>query len=372
MYADIPTLQEFKSLVQARADFCVSIYVPTTPQTQHIGAARIALGNLVKDAMKQIEKAPSEKKRRNAVAEHFTDLLEDEQFWKVQANSLAVLVTADTIRTYRLPNALQPVVEVSDRFHLKPLLRAITFPHHAFILALAENGSRLIESYADMPAVEIDVKDMPKDAGSATNRASVNDRSASGRIQGSEGQKVLLRQYARQIDAAIRPLLAGRHEPLILAAAEPLMSIFRSVCTYPGLVAMPIETSPGELTALQLADATRPILDIVYAGEVAAFHSLFEMRSSQGRATADISQAARAATFGAIETLLVDIDGVVHGNVDETTGAVVFSDDQGAASYGIIDEIAGRALISGANVMGVRSEDIPGGGALAAVLRYAF
>jgi hypothetical protein len=371
LHVDIPTLPEFKTLVRMRADACVSIYMPTTPQTQHVGAAKIAFGNLGKEALRQLDAARLEKRRRNAVAEHLDDLAADDGFWTLQANSLAVLVNADAIRTYRLPSHLHPMVQVSDRFHLKPLLRAVTFRQHAFVLALAERGPRLIEIFSDLPAAVVDIKDMPKDAGSATGRASVNDRSPSGRIQGSEGQKVLLKQYARQIDAAIRPVLSGRDEPLILAATEPLLSIYCSVSVYPGLVAKGIATSPGEMTPAQLADAARPILDDVHSREIDIFSSLFETRSGQGRATADIAQAARAATFGAIEMLLVDIDSVVPGTIDEASGEITFTTDESAATYGVIDEIAGRALTSGARVLGVRTTDIPGGGSLAAVLRYA-
>jgi hypothetical protein len=39
-----------------------------------------------------------------------------------------------------------------------------------------------------------------------------------------EGQKVLLRQFARNIDKALRPLLTGSGIPLVLATAEPLAS----------------------------------------------------------------------------------------------------------------------------------------------------
>ena len=39
-------------------------------------------------------------------------------------------------------------------------------------------------------------------------------------------------------------------------------------------------------------------------------------------------------------------------------------------TYGIVDEIAARALLSGASVLGVRKEDIPGGASLAAILRF--
>jgi hypothetical protein len=38
----------------------------------------------------------------------------------------------------------------------------------------------------------------------------------------------------------------------------------------------------------------------------------------------------------------------------------------------VTDEIACRALLTGARVMSVRANDIPNGAPLAAVLRYAF
>ena len=338
---------------------------------QHVGAARIELGNLGKEALQQLDTAGFDKRRRAALAEQLDDLAADDEFWRVQANSLAILLTPDTMRTYRLPDRLHDMVMVSDRFHLKPLLRAITFPNHAFVLALAEIDPRLIEVFAELPAKEVHIKELPKDAGSATGRASVNDRSPSGRIQGSEGQKVLLRQYARKIDALLRPIFAGRDEPLILAATEPLLSIWRSVCTFPGLAVDGVVTSPGELTPAQLADAARPILDQLYSKKIAAFRAVFEAQTGNDKATTDMARAARAATFGAIDTLLVDIDEVVPGTIDEADGSINFANLPSAATYGVIDEIAGRALVSGATVLGVRKADIPGEALLAATLRYA-
>ncbi|MDP3897402.1 MAG: hypothetical protein Q8Q62_12075, partial [Mesorhizobium sp.] len=202
-------------------------------------------------------------------------------------------------------------------------------------------------------------------------KSTLNDRSASGRIHGAEGQNVRFRQYARKVDAALRPVLAGLDTPLILAATGRLASVFRSVNSYPNLLPGGIEDSPDRITDADLAAATRPVLDAAYAAEIDKAKALFEARASDGRATTDLSDAARAATFGAIDTLLVNIDTVVHGSIDEVTGEVRFADGADATSYGIVDEIAGRALAHGARVMGVRKADLPGEGELAAILRYA-
>lgn len=371
LHVDIPTRSEFRALNETRADACVSIYLRTTVLTQASDASRIELGNLVKQAGEQLEAQNFDKRRLALLTEHFEELADDEEFWRLQANSLALLATPDRLRSYRLANALSPMVQVSDRFHLKPLLRAITFPHSAYVLALSENAARLVEIHAEMPPVTVKVDGLPKDAASSVGKSTLNDRGASGRIQGSEGQNVRFRQYARQVDAALRPILSGRETPLILAATGRLASVYRTVNSYPHLLPDGIEDSPDRIADDALADAARPALDAAHEAELSELRSLYEARAGDGRATSDLSDAARAATYGAVETLLVDIDSVVPGTVDEETGKISFAETADATNYGVVDEIAGRALASGARVIGVRKPDLPGSGELAAILRYA-
>lgn len=127
---------------------------------------------------------------------------------------------------------------MSDRFHLRPLLRTLTFSHVAFVLALA---------------------------------------------QGSEGQKVRMRQYARQIDQALRPLLNGLDVPLILAAANPIDSMFRSLNTYPLLLEQEISGNPEGLADAELAASARTVLDDFYATQLREVHELYEQRCAEGR-----------------------------------------------------------------------------------------
>lgn len=371
LYVDVPTQPEFKKLNSVRADFCVSIYLTTTPLSQNIDASRIELGNLAKQAHAQLEAAGADKRRLADLMEYFDDLADDDEFWRLQANSLAVLATPDGVRTFRLANALSPMVQVSDRFHLKPLLRAITFPHSAFVLALSENAVRLVEVFSELPPVTVKVDGLPKDAASAAGKSTLNDRSHSRRVHGSEGQNVRLRQYARQVDSAVRAVLAGRDTPLILAATGRMASVFQSVCNYPNLLSDRIDDSPDRISDAELADAARPILDAFYRNEISELQGLYKARAEQGRATSELSDAARAATYGAIEAMLVDIDSVLPGSLDEVTGELTLADSSDATSYEVVDEIAGRALTSGAKVLGVRKDDLPEKGELAAILRYA-
>ncbi|MBV9602188.1 MAG: hypothetical protein JOZ87_35775 [Chloroflexi bacterium] len=371
LYLDIPTLDQFKSLAQVRADACVSLYVPTTPLSQETQASRIELRNLFDAATTQLNEASFDKRRLASLSELVQDVIDDDEFWRFQANSLAILATPDHIQTFRLANRLSSLVQVSDRFHLKPLLRAITFPHAGFVLALSQNGARLIEFAADSPPVQVRVDDMPRDAASAAGRASINDRSPFGRIQGSEGKNVRLVQYARKVDSALRPVLAGQPLPLFLAAAEPLASMFRSITSASNLVADGVPGNSDRMTDAELVAAARPLLDQLYARELADFRAVYDARLKDQRATADLSQAAWAVAHGAIDALLVDIDAVVPGSLDEATGRITLADNEDSDTYSVGDAIAMRALATGATVLAVRKEDIPDGSTLAATLRYA-
>ncbi len=369
LYVDMPTAKQIGELNQVRSDACISIYLKTTPLTQDIGESRIRLGQMVKTAITQLEESGLAKRRIWPLEEHFDHLLDDDDFWAHQANSLAILVTPEVIRTYRLANDLTDIVEVSDRFHLKPLLRAISFPNAAHVIAVSENAVRLIEVSANLPAIEIRVPDMPKDAASAVGKASINTSSPGRRVHALEGQKVRLGQYIRKIDAALRPILAKSDMPVVLAATLPVESLFRSISSIT-LLPQTIVTSPDNMSDAELATAARPVMDAYYESQIKEFRDTFEQRAGQNRTTSDISDAARAATFGGIESLLIDIDSVTNGLIDEETGAVTLQDKGDAVNYGVVDEIAGRALRSGARVMAVRKADIPGEKELAAILRY--
>lgn len=368
-YLDMPDTGEIAELEQVRADACVSIYLPTTPISREIGPARIQLGNMARTAITQLEESGLDKRRIWPLEERFEALRDDIEFWNHQARSLAILATPDSLRTYRLANRLGEIVEVSDRFHLKPLLRAITFSHSAFVLALSENATRLIELSASAPAVEVDLFNLPSDAASLGGPEAKKGHSGIGHRQGDQAGYAPLARYIRRIDAALRPVLRGANVPVVLAAAEPLAAMFRAITSLP-LAPEVIEGNPDRLSAAQLADAARPILDAQYDRKIEAFRNRFEQRAGENRTTTDLSDAARLATFGGIDSLLIDMDSVVDGFIDEETGEVSFDSQGDAANYGIVDEIAGRALRTGASVLAVRRADIPDGAELAAILRY--
>jgi hypothetical protein len=391
LHIDIPSLEEFKVLAQVKGETCVSLYLPTSPLGSGAKANRTAFNDLAKEALSQLKEAGIDKARVSAFEQQF-DLLAGaepdvqdqdkvrkqqhakpdpvDSFWHYQANGLAVLVTSGATRTFRLPNPPKPLAEVADRFHLTPLIRAMTSPHDVYVLALSKESVRLVHAFANFSPERLQVPGLAANAEEATRRPSVHVRAPRGHLQNLEGEKVLLQQYVRKVEQAVYGVLAGRNTALVLAAAEPLASMFRSVNTYPGLVDEMIEGNPDQTTDVELEDAAIPILDRLYSRDLAAVIARYDELKPR-LATTDVSYAAHAATAGAIDQLLVDLDAVVPGLVSDVDGSVTYAASDDAETYSVVDEVARRALYSGARVMGARKEELPDRAPLIAVLRYA-
>lgn len=367
LHTDIPTRSELEALVNASAPWSVSIYTPTEADTPTPEENRIAFSNQTREALELV----SDRRARSSLAEELEDLIDDEDFWRFQSRTLVVHATPERMRTFRVPNRLEPGVTVGDRFFVKPLLRAVTFPQSAFVLALAEGSVRLVEITPDSPAAEVRVPGLPTSAADYARKSSLSGRAPKGRIQGTEGRKLRVRQYARAVDQELRDVLTGRDLPLILAATEPIAGLFRSVNSYDGLLEDTIAGNPEHLTDEELATRARTILDDHYARELSGLRELFDLRRAESRATTDLSDIARAATFGAVDTLLVDIDTTIHGTIAETDGTLTLAAESDADTPGVVDEIARRVLLSNGRVLAVRTADIPDSAPAAAILRYS-
>ena len=157
----------------------------------------------------------------------------------------------------------------------------------------------------------------------------------------------------------------------VLAADEPMASIFRSVNSYPHMVDEIIPGDQLETTDAELADAALPILDRLYQKDVNSVLTRYAELFPR-LATADVSYAAHSATAGAVEELVVDLDAVIPGFVSEFDGSVTYAASDTPKAYSVVDEVARRALLTGAHVLGARSAELPTQSPLVAILRYPF
>ncbi|WP_349904407.1 baeRF11 domain-containing protein [Parafrigoribacterium humi] len=356
LYVDIPTSSDLVALSERRDAQCVSLYLPTSPIRGEAEASRIELKNLTREAITVLREQGGSAEQIEAIEEHLNALIDDGEFWRYQARSLAVFVTPDHIRHYRLASELDRQVHVSDRFQLAQLLRAVTFPNAGYVLLLTEGEARVVEVSADVPATTLTIPGLPESSEPFKTQP-IADRLPRARAQGTLGDASAQRQFARRVNSLVRDHLRGSGLPLVVAASEPMLAIYRAMNTYPRLADAVISSSAA-MSDSELAREARSVFDEVYARELAAWRDLFEDRDSAGRATTDIASAARAASFGAVHSIMIDITRTMPGTIADD-GTVTLADSATAENYDALGEIAARVLKSDGEVLAVRSEDIP-------------
>ena len=368
LHTDIPTIEQIDQLMSERNPASVSIYLPTgTASTgEH---ERLELKNLINEAVAGLQAQGVDKRDISQVEEELLDLVEDVEIWPFMARSLAIFATPEGMQTFRLPNHLQAHVQVADRFFVKPLMRSITFPHLGYVIALSQNDVRLLEVLPEGASFRIDADGLPTSMDHALKSMGAYGQAGRGRVSGAEGAKVRMVQYSRAINQVLRRTLDGE-SPLIIAATEPLASIFRASCTYPFLSPTTLTGNPETTSDAELTAQAREVLDATYADQVREQLGLFEQRRSSERATSQLAEVARAATLGMVDTVFADIDEAVMGRIDEGTGAIELSDAEDPEAYGLVDEIVRRVWRTGGSVIAVRRDEVPDGESVAAILRY--
>lgn len=369
LYTDIPTESELRRLDTTRGDICVSIYLPTTPVTREAKGDRIRFKNLVTTALQQLKDAKANKRRVSAIEEILLELHDDNIFWTYMADGLAVFATPDGLKSFRLPMTPGEAVDVSDRFHVKPLVPLLALSGACFVLALSQGATRLIEVTSTFGGL-VKVDGLPKSMSHAVKRQLPRDRAPTGRIQGSEGMKVLMGQYCRAVDRALRPILSGRTIPLILASVRELAAVYRVHNTYPHLLKAVIAGNPERMAEQELAEKARGIALKRARKALRERLKQIEDRLGDGLASTDFVQIAHAAVRGQIATLLVDVSASRPGTIDPQTGAIKLATESSADTYDVIDELVGLTVRAGGEVLPLGSKTLADGSPVAAVFRF--
>lgn len=87
-------------------------------------------------------------------------LLQNSHFWQHQSDGLAMFLSREMFRYYRLPLDFDVLVDVTNRFHIKPLFPLLSGDGRFYILALSQNDVRLFQG-ARYSVSAVDLEGVP-------------------------------------------------------------------------------------------------------------------------------------------------------------------------------------------------------------------
>lgn len=378
---DSLTQDDLEMLIAERTGPCISIFMTTHPSGREGENDPLRLTQLVDRAEARLVEEGMRSVPARELVKPLRDLVEDERFWRDRSHGLAVFLSGDLFRRYRLPVTLPTSVVVGPRLVTRPLLPLLTQDLRFLLLALSLNRVRLFEGNR-YRVIQREVPGMPTDMEETLNITSADQGRKQFHMAGRDstifhghGGKPDVRKddilsFFRLVDAALQPILRDEKLPLLMAGVGYLLPIYREVNSYAGLAEQQLESNCDYLSDAELHQRAWPIVEEMLAAQrKREIDSLYGVTARERCAT-DIRAILPAAAEGRVELLLVDNNGQCTGSFEPSTGAISVRPNGDAKGDDLLDIAARETLLHRGRVFSVNRDEIPEETPIAAVLRY--
>lgn len=386
----LPERSELDVLMTTEDRPWVSIFMPTHRPGAEGHQDPIRLKNLVRQAEERLlalgVRTPDAKKLLGGPQK----LLGDDLFWREQQEGLALYCAPSFFRSYRLPLRFDETLVVGGRPYVRPLLPLFTTQSRFFVLALSQQHVRFFSatrhSVTELPlngvprsleeAMQFDQFAKPRRArwvqpagAGRSGRAEGGGVYRGAGVESEAGKENLLR-YCQMIDRGLHPVLREQKAPLVLAAVEFLMPIYREANTYAHLIEHGAEGSPDALKPEELHRQAWRAVEPHFRAKAEEAVAKYSALAGTGRTSRDVAQIVPAAAAGRIDTLWVARAVQVWGRFDSGDGSVLLHDTAQPGDQELLDLAAVQTMLHAGTVYPLDRIKAPGEGTVAAIFRY--
>lgn len=380
---DLLTERDFRTIAETHGDHCVSAYLPTHRLGVETQQDPTRLKNLLATAISELEALGMKARTAEELLQPATELLGDADFWQHGDLGLAVLLGPDGMHVHRLPEAVPELVVVSDRFHIKPLLGSVTNGESFWILALAQNQVRLLRGTRS-DASEVGLGEIPESLAAAlwyedrerqlqyhtADRVGRGTMTATfhGHGAGKDTSDADLAQFLRAVDEGLDHVIDDSTAPIVLAGVDRVLTAFREVTRHRRVVDGEVTGNAEHMSPTELHEQAWPVVREQFESDRrAAEQAVLDAAKPVSR---DVADTLLAAVEGRVESLFVPVGTQRWGTVrsDGTLGEE--HSERQPGDRDLLDAAAVAALLAGGKVYDTGPEAVPGGGLVAAALRF--
>ncbi len=383
-----------RQLAELGGETFVTVYLPTHLAGRDTREDPIRLRNLLDEAERLAEQRGERVEDVRNLIEPARKLEDDDLFWRHQANGLCLvlgngqILGADRMKVIKLASSPEPVVAISDRVHVRPLIPETSNAGKFYVLGVAMHRVVLLECFADRYR-EVDLYDVPKTIEDAVGydyeqrslqfhsgtAGHQGDRPAQFHGQGRAGgeDRDELDAFLHRVANGIDKILAGEtRSPVVLAGASELVGKIRSALDHPRVVEGSLRGSVDAADLDKLHEEALAQLGPVF--DEARQEAIETVKSAigHGQGSVQLEALLSGAENARVGTLLADCSKPVWGHADgdgDELGIQTHS-ERTPTDDDLLDLVIGRAIRSGARVFSAAESELPGETAVAGEMRF--
>lgn len=363
---------------------CVSLYQTTHKSRPENMQDPIRFKNLLQEIENSLKKDFSQEEIV-AIMKPFNDIAQDKIFWNNVTEGLAILANKDNCVVYKLNREVEELAIVANSFHIKPLIRNFQSADSYHILGITRDDFNIYEGNRyGIEMIELD-KDIPKTLKEVLGDEYTDSHVQTGRYSGgSTGTPVFHGQggrkdeieidtekYFRYIDKFILDNFSNPMRlPLMLVALDEHQGEFRNISKNNYLLEAKINKDPESLPREEIRKLTWEKMEPFYIEKTKDIVERYSLQRSKFLATDDLSEIARAALEGKIDTLMIEYGNIEPGRVNRVSGEIERGNIEDPKLDDVIDDLGELALKSKAEVVVLPKERMPSTTGIAAIFRY--
>jgi hypothetical protein len=394
------TREELMSLLQPQEGLTVSLYHPTVQATAEPEESSLHLKNLLAQARQELESRGLRPPEIDELLRPALGLLDDRTFWQHQLKGLALFLTREGMRHWRLPFEVEELVSIGDSVHLRPLLPVLNLQGHFWVLALAQDKVQLYRA-TEHSIEEIDLEqrgvptslmealrydDLQKPgsqhhpvtgpgrgaAGGSPVGAGPHERTTAFHGHGEDGedQRTQIRRFFNVLDDGLAKLLARETAPMVLVGVEYLRPIFKEVTSYHHVLADGGGGNPEGFRPDEIHAKAWRVAQPHFRERIGEAKDRYHTGFGKGTASDDLSDVLAAAYEGRAGILFAHRTAEVWGIFDLAGRRAEVHADRGHGDVDLVDLACRQTLATGGEVFVVEEAGMPSATPVAAVYRY--
>lgn len=388
MDADFITRSELQEIINARGEACVSIYLPMVRAGADVQGNTTRLKNALTETEEKLQSWGWRQSKIDDLLAEPRKLLTESPFWREQLDGLAIFLSPEFYRLYRLPVEFEPLMLVAERFHIKPLLPLFTDDGRFYVLALSQKQVRLFQG-TRLAVDEVELEDTPRSMAEALwddpERELQHHTTTSGlKGPGAGGPEVVhhghgtpdseelhqLRRYSQRVSAGVQKQLRDEEAPIVLAAVDYLHPIFKEAFDSPHLLDEGITGNPDRESAKELHEKAWSIIEPLFQEAKEEVIERYKQLAHREQASDELEEIVPAAVQGRVDALVVSIADHRWGIYEAESHAIEIHDEPQPSDEDLLDFAAVQTLANGGTVYALEPAEMPAESPIAAVYRF--
>jgi hypothetical protein len=375
--------QDLKELGGATGP-CLTILFSLKRSESNDRRALITLKSALQDAENRLKAMDVNEDEIRKMLAPVREFESEPEGWVNAGQSLAIFRSPDVFRWFGIPHEVREEVVVADHFFVLPMLTALTGEKQFYILALSQKRMRLLRcterSSEEVPIAEGIPESYEEFLQMRRPEVAENDHADAGASQGKDRGGMSnadrdkadehLYHYYQQISKGLEDMLRDDPAPIVAAAVEYEIGVFRRATKLTNLAEQAVFGAPDGLKGGDLHARALEAVAPEWERPLQRALDLYERQGGSDRASANPRHVVKAAFEARVAHLFVAEGARLSGNFDETAHRVHVSRQHRSGDEDLINAAALQTLLNGGDVFVIPRERVPEQSDLAAVLRY--